>query len=459
MRSVSQLGWLTDQDGNPRFVLPERTIGIGSEEITFQPEQHSPTIHSMHIQGTLEQWQEYVAKPCTGNPLLVFMLCTSFAGCLLKYTGLDSGGFHLFGQSSKGKTTALQITASVWGCGADPAASEDAYIGRWNTTGNALEATAAAHNDGVLLLDEMGTCDARNFGKVVYDLFGGRGKSRLNKNSTLQAPRSWRIMGLSTGEIPVHQKIEEDSGRKAKTGQIIRLVDIPIGEGVILNYHGQESGAFVNQLKKACGRYYGHAGSTFLEALIKAEMDTASLQHRLQREMGEWEPDFCNRPGLETHKQRVMRRFAAVTVAGILACRMGILPFEESEVVNSVLAVCDAWLRDDDNLPESVKGILAVRDFLLRHEARIRNLHDIDAPIRELVGYRDEVQNLYLMTDDGLKEACLGFHEKSVLGEMDVRGYLVKREARRFKSKYHIPGKGRIRLYGIRATLLEFDGM
>jgi hypothetical protein len=35
----------------------------------------------------------------------------------------------------------------------------------------------------------MGTCDVKNFGKVIYDLLGGRGKSRLDKNSLLQAQR------------------------------------------------------------------------------------------------------------------------------------------------------------------------------------------------------------------------------------------------------------------------------
>jgi putative DNA primase/helicase len=239
----------------------------------------------MQHQGTLAQWQTFVAAPCKGSPILVFSACVAFAGPLLRFAGLDCGAFHLYGASSKGKTTALQVPASAWGSGADPAISQDSYIGRWNTTGNALEATAAAHNDMLLALDEMGTCDARDFGKVIYDLFGGKGKSCLNKNSTLQAQRTWRIQGLSTGEISVQQKIKEDSGRKPKTGHLVRMVDIPIREGVIRETHGKSAGDIAMTLKKATARFYGTAGPAFLEGLIRFKPDTPALQHWIQAEV------------------------------------------------------------------------------------------------------------------------------------------------------------------------------
>ena len=40
-----------------------------------------------------------------------------------------------------------QVAASVFGCGADPAdCAEFSYIQKWNTTSNALEATAVPAN-------------------------------------------------------------------------------------------------------------------------------------------------------------------------------------------------------------------------------------------------------------------------------------------------------------------------
>jgi hypothetical protein len=80
---------------------------------------------SMHARGSLAEWQEHVASKATGNPVLLFSLSASFGRPLLKPAGLEGGGFHLHGLTSRGKTTQLQMAGSVWGCGADPSAAPD----------------------------------------------------------------------------------------------------------------------------------------------------------------------------------------------------------------------------------------------------------------------------------------------------------------------------------------------
>jgi len=182
VQSVARLGWLDTTDGSLAYVLPGGVIKKGGGEgIVFQPERYSPTSATIRPEGTLEEWQRNVAMLCSGHPFLVFTLAQGFTGPLLKAARLDSGGFHLYGLSSRGKTCAAQVAASVWGCGADPADAPDlAFIRRWNATTNALEGLAAAHSDGLLVLDELGTCTARDFGKAVYDLAGGQGKSALS---------------------------------------------------------------------------------------------------------------------------------------------------------------------------------------------------------------------------------------------------------------------------------------
>ena len=51
-----------------------------------------------------------VARPCCcdgkGNSRMVFALSVAFAGPLIEPAGEDSGGFHLRGVSSTGKSTA-----------------------------------------------------------------------------------------------------------------------------------------------------------------------------------------------------------------------------------------------------------------------------------------------------------------------------------------------------------------
>lgn len=460
-KSVTKLGWLDSDQANPIYVLPNRTIGMEQQaEIVFQPEEHSPTIHTMRSHGSLDQWKALVARRCQGNPVLIFSLCTAFSGPLLKFANMDCGGFHLYGGSSTGKTTALQTAASVWGCGADPSVSEDSYIGRWNTTGNALEATASAHNDGLLALDEMGTCDSRDFGKVIYDLFGGKGKSRLSKNSTLQAQRTWRIMGLSTGEISVAQKIEEDTGKAAKAGHLNRMVDIPINEGVIVDSHGKAAGEFANDLKMAASQFFGTAGPQFIDQLTTHKNDVQNLHHNIQNEIDVWHRDLIENKELDNVQQRVLRRLSVVLVAGKLATEFKILPFKLIDIINSVLAIRDAWLGDDTNKPSTLRGLISLRDFMLSQQsARFRDVNDAmnsGTVIRDLAGYVDHGRKLFLFTDAGLREACKGYDHRNILNELKKRRFLFIND-KRMKSRHTIAGAGRPWLYGVRTSLLEAE--
>jgi uncharacterized protein (DUF927 family) len=47
----------------------------------------------------------------------VLAISAAFAGPLLNLIDAESGGFHLRGASSIGKTTALVLAGSVWGGG------------------------------------------------------------------------------------------------------------------------------------------------------------------------------------------------------------------------------------------------------------------------------------------------------------------------------------------------------
>ena len=82
------------------------------------------------------------------------MASVAFAGPLLHMLDHESGGFHLYGDSSGGKTTHLQVAASIYG--------GPRLVRSWRSTDNALESIAAAHSDGLLVLGEIGMFDTLN---------------------------------------------------------------------------------------------------------------------------------------------------------------------------------------------------------------------------------------------------------------------------------------------------------
>lgn len=169
VRCTDRIGWHGDV-----YVLPDRTIGDGDELVMFQ--SASGVVSQFKQAGTIDQWRREVAALCAGNSRLTFCVSAAFAAPLLHHAGVPSGGFHIWGDSSSGKSTAFKVAGSVYG-GRD-------YPRNWRMTDNALELVAAQHSDALLLLDEIAQVDPKVVGDTVYMLANESGKGRATQNAT-----------------------------------------------------------------------------------------------------------------------------------------------------------------------------------------------------------------------------------------------------------------------------------
>jgi putative DNA primase/helicase len=459
VNDVLTTGWLDQPDGRLVFVLPHETLGARDDEhIVFQPERFSPAHDALAARGTLEDWQNNVGALCEHNPVLVIGVCLALAAPLLKPAALENGGLHWYGRTSRGKTTSLRVIASVIGSGAHPNTGR-AAVQYWNATANALEALAAAYNDLLLPRDVIDECDAADFGMVIFRLIGGRGRARLDKLSDLMPVRTWRNLIVSTGEIPVWQKIEQDR-RTARGGQRTRLADVPVAERIFQDLHGRPSEREIaDELQRACERHYGALLPAFLRAVIaEYEVESALARHvlaALDAEAGQ----LSSASG-SPEQSRVIRRIALASVAGQMAHELRVLPWSVEMIHLSAQCLVRLYLADSASVPDHVRGVWAVCDGLKRHRARLRDLRKGDTP-PNLLGYRKastkEAPELVLLTPGGLAELCEGRNDKDVLREFDRLGVLHKTEADRFASKHEIDG-ARQRLYAFRfKELMELE--
>jgi len=167
-RCVDRLGW-----HGAVYVTPAESIGENGERVVFQNSHAIEPAYS--VAGTADDWRDTVARLARGNSRLVFAVSVAFAAPLASVAGEDSGGFHIRGGTSIGKSTALKAAASVWG---DPVA----YPRLWRATANGLEGLAALHNDGLLILDELSQIDPAQAGEAAYLLANGQGKTRAGRS-------------------------------------------------------------------------------------------------------------------------------------------------------------------------------------------------------------------------------------------------------------------------------------
>jgi putative DNA primase/helicase len=200
------------------FVLPDATYGdTGGESVILQT---AGTMPVYELAGTLEGWRDQVARLAVGNSRLAVALSLAFAGPLLFLLGDESGGLHLTGGSSTGKTTALFCAASVWGC----------PVRSWRATDNAAEGLAHGASDAFLPLDEVIQADGRAVDAMAYMLGNGVGKARMCRDTTVRQAITWRLPFLSTGETGLAAKMQE-AGRRARAGQEVRVVELPADAG------------------------------------------------------------------------------------------------------------------------------------------------------------------------------------------------------------------------------------
>jgi len=330
-RCVDSLGW-----HGSVYVTPDKAIGNSDERVVFQ---NAHAIEpGLSIKGDVAQWRKAIAARAAGNSRLMFALSTALAGPLLALGGEDSGGFHLRGASSSGKSTALKLAASVWG-------NPNRYGRLWRTTSNGLEGLAALHNDNTLILDELSQLDPKQAGEAAYLLANGQGKTRANRNGCARQSARWRVLFLSSGEQSLADLMTQ-AGKRTNAGQEIRLADIEADAGANMGLfeqlHGCASPAqFALELNQAANQYHGTAGMAWLNALVN-EQSTLPSQIAQQVEC------FMQSLALPAHTQgqvhRVARRFALVATAGELATRYGLTGWNKGEAMKAAMTCFSAWL-------------------------------------------------------------------------------------------------------------------
>jgi putative DNA primase/helicase len=412
--AATSTGWHTGTEGGV-FVLPNRIIGTG--DVRFQSE------HAQHDEfataGTLDGWQREIAARCVGNPMLVLAVSAALAGPLLTKVHRTGGGFHLVGDSSTGKSTALACGASVWG--------GPGFVRTWRATANGLEGIAAALNDTALILDEISEADPRELGAVIYAIGNGTGKSRASRTGGARAVRRWRVMLLSSGERTLSATMTE-GGKRAKAGQEARLMDIPCARrfGLFDELHGLPNGrALSDTLRTAAAAHHGHAGPALVERLVSDPGDVGELLADIQAR-----PEFAAETSLEG---RAAGAFALAALAGELATAYGITGWPEGEALTAAATAYQAWKTHRGKGHTETRQILeAIDDFVSSHgDARFSHVLSGDGPlIRDRAGwYRDgEETRVYLFTRAGLREAAAGFDFRRVLDALDAEGWIAERD-------------------------------
>ena len=403
------------------------------------------------MRGTVDDWRRGAAKLAKGHVLPVLAISTALAGTLAHLAGIEGGGVHFVGPSSIGKTTLLLLGASVWG--------PPRLVRAWRATANGLEGAAAGATDTALILDELGQAETRELAAALYMLANGSGKARAHRDGSLRDPKSWRVLTLSSGEVPIEAKLAEDHGRKTRAGQLVRMLNIPGDRGRgfgVFDGPGQEDGAATlsQACKLAAASAYGIAGPEFVRRLIMEHVNGDDIRAMVAEFLA-----THVRSGADGQVIRAAERLGLVAAAGELAIEFGLTGWDEGEARDAAAWALNQWIenRGGAEAAEVRQAVETVRRFIEAHgEARFDNLDDpVTRPVQNRAGWRkgQGEERRWLIPSESWKEIFVGLDPKMAARVLAERG-MIGRASDGFQPVQKIAGKS-MRVYIVTRRILD----
>ena len=449
--TVDAYGWV---ELGKSFIVPSATVGdTNGSDIVFNGEEEGAPKYGQG--GTLEQWQNTIGLNARHSSRVAFAVCMAFASPLLKFTSEPSGGFHLVGKSSSGKTTAIRAGVSVW---AQVLEDSGELKNSWNATGNGLEGVAKNHSDLPLFLDELGQGDngRLNVEQVLYMLGNGSGKRRMTREAKARASNEWRLLFMSAGELSASEMMDRQK-KDIQTGANVRMATIEAcpegGYGVFETLPKEvEARALAESFSENGAKYYGTAGVDFMRAFIDdihQRGGVEAMKAHIAEKMKEWieaHAKNCN-PQI----QRVAKRFALVAVAGELATEYDVLPWAVGEA-SQFASLCFKSFVDGFETSEDRQLRLCneVIDFVVSHPNYFEYVIPPDTTVYQATNqsefygsviYGTPLNNgsrgepaVVIFTADGLNRAC-GGNRSERRKALHARKWLYGNDGDRFKNR------------------------
>ena len=349
---------------------------------------HLPSAEPAKLQskGTLDEWKNNIAALCINNSRLTLAVSAAFASMILTPCNADNFFLHFYGRSSQGKTTMLDVAASVFG--------DHSYTRTWRMTDNGLEGIAMAHNDLCLFLDEISECDPFKVGAMAYMIVNGSGKTRATTQGLARRVMRWTLGGISTGEENLSDIIKT-TGKNPKAGQLLRILSIPAlpegGLGLFEDIHGfNNAGDFSIQLKRAANKYHGTAFSAFIEKAID-DYDNIRFFYNQELEIAYSKYLPKNASGQDT---RAFISFVTCGIGGLLATKYGLTGWDYDSIMPLVIKNFNSWLEDKGGTgsQEDKQALKQIRIFFEKYGDSKFQFMDNDSvwaeKINERAGYR-----------------------------------------------------------------------
>jgi putative DNA primase/helicase len=365
-------GWLQGH-----YVFADGTVQSPPDDnteivVSFHPDERFAP------RGSLDDWQEVIGPLVEGQPLLQFALSYAFVGPLLRFAppGFLNPQVEFVGRRECGKSTTLVAAQSVWGGNPD---SDVGACETWDLTEAALDEIKLRHADGFLVLDEgnlAGSTSKQQRDTISASVFRTAGTGRKKRYGDVEPGSQARVAMMSTTNKSLAEHMCSQgavAGALRSRMLTVRISDkSPYGVFASLPDGCSTSREAAELLQKGTSENFGTAARQFIECLAeRASVDETAFRGRIEKLLTKY---LERAPRGES--ARIGKTFALTAIAGLLACKWEVLPFDKNSVVRSILQMHRSMV-DDGEAELGQSAIQRIQLYVMRHEQDLIDYLDV----------------------------------------------------------------------------------
>jgi uncharacterized protein (DUF927 family) len=284
----SKYGWKDDGTyvlGKKRYAL------VGTTDAVIHPTNKQ--IDAIHSQGTINEWVLVTSKMLQYNTQR-FKIYVGVTPLLLIPLRQSNFSINDYGETSTGKTLTTQLVMSMWGNPKDLTLSG-------SSTKVGMEMTAYQFCDMPINLDDTQNINPESLVEMVYMIANGKGKVRSSRDLMLQELRTWKTVGLFTGEAPIISDM-------TFKGLDARLIEIKGGLGAI------DTDA-TSLFESGMDTQYGTFASILTDYVIRNISDI-KIKHDYHKQLIAEQQKNCTNGDMKNVASRISDIFATILTAG-----------------------------------------------------------------------------------------------------------------------------------------------
>ena len=357
-KARTQFGW---SDNNfTSFILGDREIFADKTEFNPPSSKTSGLFPAFEPKGTLEDWIDVASfynRPTM--EMHQYVTGVGFGSILMPMFGqVKNSMLHLHSMGSGvGKTTAMEMAASVW-------CKPDELVLQYADTKNSLYLRAEVYKNLPFLVDEITNMRPEEASTFCYSMTSGKQRNRMSSGVNEERSRGepWCNIGITTANSCIIEKSQ--AYKQAPQAEAQRVMSHRALRHAI-SEEKELTDAFASRVK----RTYGTAGIVFVQYVMKnLELVRKLLLDTQQR---------IDKEAKLTAENRFWSAGVAATITAlIIAKRLGLVSYDVKAIYRWVLGLLKEQKKSVSEMAMSLGQV--INDYIMQHQGKIIQIKSTD---------------------------------------------------------------------------------